>query len=221
MRKADLLDAMERSGLAYHSIQPNLPGESLYIINDEKTDVQCFLRQSGNCLSITFRGSNSAQDWKTNLTFRKKVVPYGNTASKIRVHTGFLNAYKCPQVRGAIQSRVTKEICKVKITGHSQGAALAVLCAVDLEYNFPDRDYEVILFGSPRVGNRAFQKSYNKRVFKTLRVENGNDIVTKVPFVVMGYRHVGMKYRIGNPRIPGVFTFRTHEPQNYYRLLFR
>jgi hypothetical protein len=31
------------------------------------------------------------------------------------------------------------------------------------------------------VGNRAFAKSYNRRVFKTLRVENGNDIVTRVP----------------------------------------
>lgn len=81
--------------------------------------------------------------------------------------------------------------------------ALAVLCAVDLQYNFPSKDCEVILFGCPRVGNRAFQRSYNQRVFKTLRVENGNDIVTKIPLALWGFRHVGIPIRIGTPRCFG------------------
>lgn len=221
MQMSDVIHAMELSGLAYREVQPVFPYDSLTVIDDPKTDVQCYLRKKDSCLTITFRGSNSGEDWKTNLTFCKKVIPYGNTASKIRVHTGFLEAYKSPNVRNVIHKKMTCDVQKVKISGHSQGAALAILCAVDLEYNYPERDYEVILFGAPRVGNRAFQKSYNKRVFKTLRVENGNDIVTKIPPAIMGYRHVGVGIHIGRPRIPGLFSFKSHYPQAYYKNLLK
>jgi len=220
MRTSDIIDAMELSAEAYREVQPVFPGGSLTVIDDPKTGVQCYLRRTSGCLLITFRGSNSAQDWKTNFAFRKKCIPYGNAASKIRVHTGFLEAYKSPAVRDVIHQAVAAGVNRVRIFGHSQGAALSILCAVDLEYNYPDRDYEVMLFGSPRVGNGAFRKSYNKRVFNTMRVENGNDVVTKVPFACMGYRHVGMGIHIGCPRILGAFSFKDHYPQAYYRNLF-
>lgn len=221
MQMSDVISAMELSAIAYQKAQPVFPCDSFTAIDDPKTDVQCYLRKRDGCLNITFRGSNSGQDWKTNFTFCKKVIPYGNTASKIRVHTGFLEAYKSPAVRNVIHRTMSCDVHQVKISGHSQGAALAVLCAVDLEYNYPDRDYEVVLFGAPRVGNRAFQKSYDKRVFKTLRIENGNDIVTKIPFAFMGYHHVGIGIHIGRPKIPGFFSFKSHYPQSYYTNLFK
>jgi hypothetical protein len=71
------------------------------------------------------------------------------------------------------------------------------------------------------VGNRAFAQSYNKRVVKTLRVENGNDIVTKVPFRVMGYCHVGCRYHIGFPRLPFAVWPWDHYPKAYYQWLSR
>ena len=187
---------MEFSALAYAQVQPPLFGELVAVIDDCPTGVQCFVRQRGSALSIVFRGSDSRKDWITDLTFFKKAIPYDNPASKIRVHGGFINAYKAPQIRGRLQRLISPQIRKVMICGHSYGAALAVLCAVDLQYNFPSKDYEVILFGCPRVGNRAFQRSYNQRVFKTLRVENGNDIVTKIPLALWGFRHVGIPVRI-------------------------
>ena len=110
--------------------------------------------------------------------------------------------------------------CKITVTGHSLGAALAVLCAIDLQYNFENHDIEVYLFGCPRVGNAAFAKSYNKRIFKTLRVSNGNDIVTKIPPAILGFRHVGTEIHIGRLRLPHIFSFNQHRPQNYYRNLW-
>ncbi len=102
------------------------------------------------------------------------------------------------------------------MAGHSYGAALAVtLRRRPRRYHYPCLDYEVLLFGCPRVGNRAFRKSYNKRVFKTLRVENGNDIVTKVPPALWGFRHVGVKIHVGAPRLPGVVSLNQHRPQYY------
>ena len=101
------------------------------------------------------------------------------------------------------------------------GAALAVLCAVDIQYNFPYADIEVCLFGCPRVGNKAFAKSYNSRVFKTLRVTNGNDIVTKVPPAVFGFRNVGINLHTGKLSLPFAVSFKEHTPQNYYKRLWQ
>lgn len=220
MTKNDVIQALELASVAYKNEQPSPPQGRLTVIDDPHTDIQCYVRQYGRHLSITFRGSDSLKDWKTDLTFWKKTIPYGNFISKIRVHTGFINAYKAPSVRDTLHGFITDQIKFVHIAGHSYGAALAVLCGVDLEYNFPYKDYEVFLFGCPRVGNAAFKKSYNKRVFKTLRVENGNDIVTKVPFALWGYRHVGIRVHVGPPRIFGAFSFEEHRPQSYYSHVF-
>jgi len=217
LQNCDIMNAMALSAAAYRTVQPVTPFEELILINDPVTDVQAYLRKRSGCLIITFRGSNSRTDWKTNLTYKKKVVPYENYSSKIRIHSGFLYAYKSPSVRDVIHSVVSPDIYKVMITGHSQGAALAILCGVDLEYNFPEKDYEVTLFGSPRIGNRAFQLSYDKRLFKTIRVENGNDWISKLPFAFMGFRHVGAAVHIGTPRIPLVFSRRAHHISSYYK----
>lgn len=212
---------MELSAIAYKKIQPQFDDTILNIIDDKVSGVQCYIRQYRNTLNITFRGTDSLKDWKTDLTFWKKTLPYGNDKSKIRVHTGFINAYKSPAVRDVIHSYISPRIIKIQIYGHSYGAALAILCAVDIEYNFPEKDIEAIVFGCPRIGNNAFKKSYNQRVFKTIRVENGNDIVTKVPFSAWGYHHVGTKLHIGSPRIVGSFSFNDHYQQEYYSSLLK
>lgn len=216
LNRQKIVHSMELSALAYKDVQP---GCCYTLIDSPESDVQCFLRKREDTLYITFRGSNSAKDWKNNLTFWKKTIPYDNTESKIRVHSGFINAYKAPDVRYAILSALKPGIRCIRISGHSQGAALALLCAVDIEYNFPHLDIEAVVFGCPRIGNHAFKSSYNKRVVKTVRVENGNDIVTKVPFALWGYRHVGAKLRVGSPRIPLCFSLLDHYPYKYYSAL--
>ena len=221
MNRCEIVEMLELCGLSYYDLQPEVKNQKLMFINDEKTDVQCFIRKIGNKLVVTFRGSDSLKDWITDFTFWKKVVPYDDASPEIRVHTGFINAYKSPGIREKIQNFVTDDIEKIRITGHSYGAALAVLCAVDLQYNFGDRDYEVALFGCPRVGNAAFKRSYNKRVFKTLRFEYEHDIITKVPFAILGYRHVGAKIKIGRRGLYKVFSMRYHKLQRYYSSIWK
>ena len=212
-----VLKMVEYCGMSYSNFQPENSCEELIFINDKKTDVQCFLRINKDELTITFRGSDSKKDWQTDAKFWKTTVPYGNYSSKIRVHAGFIGAYKSPDIRLEIQNYVNVfNIQKIYITGHSYGAALAVLCAVDLQYNFPKKDYEVIVFGCPRVGNNAFKQSYNLRIFKTLRVENKCDIVTKVPFAFLGYRHVGARLKIGGPKVGLPISMKCHTLQEYY-----
>lgn len=219
MNKLELIKSLELSASAYRDIQPYSDHTCTAMIDNRQSGVQCFLRRKADILRITFRGTDSPKDWNTDFAFRQKVIPYDNTQSKIKVHTGFLNAYKMRGVRDEILKSITCDTHYVKISGHSLGAALAVLCAVDIQYNYPDRDIETILFGCPRVGNRAFMLSYNKRVNNTVRVENGNDIVTKLPFVFMGYRHVGAKLHIGPARFPLRLSACDHYPHKYYSAL--
>lgn len=218
---AKIVKMLEYCGMSYKNIQPDL-GEKLIFINDKNTDVQCFLRQIDDTTVITFRGSDSLKDWSTDSKFWKSVVPYNNYSSKIRVHSGFISTYKSKSVRGRIRKEIERSATKrVVTTGHSYGAALAVLCAVDLEYYMPKNDYEVIVFGCPRVGNKYFQKSYNLRIFKTLRVEHIGDIVPKVPFACMGYRHVGSRLLIGESASVFVPNMRFHALQEYYSNLLK
>ncbi len=219
-----IIKMLEYCGTSYKNVQAQTD-EKIIFINDRKTDVQCFLRIKDATMTVTFRGSDSEKDCKADFQFWKTCVPYGNFDSDIRVHSGFIGTYKSKNVRGEIHKAIKKyNIKKVVLTGHSYGAALAVLCAVDLEYNFPKNDYEVIVFGCPRVGNAAFCRSYNLRVFKTLRIENIGDIVTMVPFSFMGYKHVGACLRIGEKSDKSFFkmpSLKAHTLQRYYSNIWR
>lgn len=217
-----IIKMLEYCGMSYCDVQPILKNQELIFINDKDTDVQCFVRIERSSLSIVFRGSDSPKDWKTDFKFWQTTVPYGNKHSDIRVHSGFINAYKSKNVRDKIHKIVRENsVEKIILSGHSYGAALAVLCAVDLQYNFPNKDYEVVVFGCPRVGNNAFQKSYNLRLFKTIRVEHKKDIITKIPFVLMGYRHVGAKIQLGSKSFFEFCDMKHHALQNYYSLIWK
>ncbi len=219
INKHTMIKMLELSSQAYKNIQPVCHLTRATLIESKETDTSCFIKTSGNIITVSFRGTDSKLNWIYNFCFAKKSIPYGNSASDIRVHCGFLESYK--SVRDKIHAQIPEHQCKIIVTGHSMGAALAVLCAVDLQYNFPEKDIEAYLFGCPRVGNTAFANSYNKRVFKTLRITNGNDIVTKLPPAVFGYRHIGVNVHTGFPRLPAIISFKQHTPQRYYRSLWK
>ena len=162
------------------------------------TDTQGIFGEAyGNTLVIAFRGSEETGiwDWITDLKFVQQVYPYGEKKdSQIRVHYGFISAYK--SVREAVlkyaeDSPHQRVIC----TGHSLGGALATLCALDVQYNLPDKEVSCYSYGSPKVGNAAFQKSYDKRVPNTYRFVNSADAVPNLP--PGRYEHVGILQRIG------------------------
>ncbi len=216
MDKLKIIKMLEYCGVSYRNDQPEDKNTKLIFINDKVTDVQCYIRLKEDTAIITFRGSDSKKDFKTDFKFWKSVVPYKNYNSRIRVHAGFISTYKSNNVRGKIHKIIDCSIKNVCVTGHSYGAALAILCAIDLEYNYPKKDYEVIVFGCPKVGNRAFRDSYNLRIFKTLRIENKWDIVPKIPFSILGYRHVGCGLKIKKPGFYNPFSLKNHALQEYY-----
>ena len=72
--------------------------------------------------------------------------------------------------------------CKIWMTGHSLGAALATLCAS--RYGHVQAVYN---FGSPRVGNEDFKENFDVNAY---RIVNDEDIVARVP-PPGHYIHVG------------------------------
>ncbi len=201
--------------LSYDNIQPYESGAITLSIDDCVSGIQLVARIYSSAVVLAFRGSDSLKDAVTDAKFWKRNVPYDKCSNCIRVHTGFIQSYTTPHLRNEILKLISPEIREIKITGHSLGAALAVLCGADLQGHFPDRDYEVYLFGCPRIGNSLFSKVYTSKILKTFRIENGNDIVTKLPPAILGYRHVGIKIHTGKKRIPFVYSVKDHGIKAY------
>jgi predicted lipase len=162
------------------------------------TDTQGFFGVAyGNTFVVAFRGSEEtgAADWITDLKFIQDVFPYAKGDQSIKVHYGFNQAYQ--SVRETV-IRIVKEQTKydrVMYVGHSLGAALAKMCALDTAYNVPGKTIYCYTYGAPKVGNAAFAKAYNERVPNTFRFVNGSDIVPSIP--LGDYEHVGQLCSIG------------------------
>ncbi len=166
-------------------------------------NAQGFMGEKDGVLYVSHMGANEGIDWLFNVRFFLKKVPYNGTNPKIKVHTGFINMYKL--VRKKLHEKLGN-YNKIIVSGSSLGAALATLCAVDLQYNFPDRDISCIISGSPRVGNTYFSESYNRRVPDTYRFVYQDDLFPKLPFRKMagfgknGYTHVSEKIYLGKEK---------------------
>ncbi len=179
----------------------------------------------GDNAVIAFRGSEETNiaDWITDLKFVKQEYPYAGTEAKnIKVHHGFMDAYR--SVRDAVlkEAKSTKYE-RIIFTGHSLGAALAKLAALDVSYNVPGKAIVCYTFGAPKVGNQEFAKSYNKRVPNTFRVVNAGDYISDLP--PGSYVHCGQLCQVGEAVDSNLFDFtaklKAHIPNTYIEVLQR
>lgn len=159
---------------------------------------------------IAFAGSNQIRDWIYNIQVHKKKLDKAKNSiksmfsdrlfkfSNVKVHQGFMEMHmSILEKTHDIFDRLTQDNLQVIITGHSLGGALAVHTANDLSIAFPNRSHLItcITFGCPRIGNRRFRNYTNGILDEHIRVIYGNDIVTKLPPLLLGYRHCGQKKR--------------------------
>jgi len=165
------------------------------VIKNAITNTFGYVGVQGNNVEVVFRGtqSNSLTNWIEDLAAAKG-APYPNVPGAT-VHAGFYDTYV--SVRAAVRSAVTLLVnqtkpAKVIFTGHSLGAALATLAAVDIT---PLLDVPTVVYnyGSPRVGNQAFQTFYQKLISTTYRIVNMNDMVPHLPTASMGFHHVAQE----------------------------
>lgn len=164
---------------------------------EPSTDTQALAFANENFVVVAFRGTDSIEDWKTNLTATKVSLHDEEKPSRIKVHKGFQAAFL--SVRNTIEEWVYIHGGKLQnpdkpfyITGHSLGGALAVLFFTYLtlctsSFSLPAGPTPkisvngVYTFGQPRVGNRFLGRTLKTHAGCVLqRVVNSIDIVPLV-----------------------------------------
>ena len=131
---------------------------------------------------LAFRGTEPTQfnDIKADLN----ALHVNNELGAGRVHKGFKK--EVDDIWDQIEDWTAKRNWKQAYTcGHSLGGAMSTIACSRLPegticYNF----------GSPRVGTPGWVREFNKK-FKLYRFVNNNDIVPRVPFAIMWYKHAG------------------------------
>jgi len=118
-----------------------------------------------------------------------------------RVHLGFKQEVDdiWPRVREDIKNKKKKNLW---FAGHSLGGAMATIMASRCYHDKKLADpVEIYTYGSPRVGWPGYVTSLGPMTHH--RWVNNNDVVTRVPFWILGYRHHGTTHYInayGNVR---------------------
>ena len=161
--------------------------------------------------AISFRGSETIIDWVHDFEIKQSDYYIG------KVLSGFLLDYQA--VRSQIEQhlKLCQSDAKYIITGHSLGAALAVLCAVHIYIEFGIQP-TVYLYASPRVGNIEFANWYDQHIPNTYMFYLAGDIAPNFPSVNMGcYKHVAYPHYILNydPAKAGCSLHTYHSMDNF------
>lgn len=153
---------------------------------------ECYVGRSDSFAIVAFRGTQP-DDW-VDIFDDARYLPVPWDAG--HVHLGFAEAFERVRERldnllGALPSG-----CRVWCTGHSLGAALATLAA----YRYRQHVRGVYTFGSPRVGNDVFARSFGAAFERcSIRYENDHDVVTRVPPEPFALPH-GLYTHVGQVR---------------------
>lgn len=155
---------------------------------------QCHVGYNDSLVIVAFRGTQP-DDWHDVFDIsRVRLVDWERGG---RVHRGFLSAHDriWPSVtRRLNELDLTRR--SIWLTGHSLGAALAVLSMDRL-----GTAAGIYTIGSPPVGNRRFAKLFNQRhAGRCFRYVNHRDVVVHLPTMLtllLGhYTHVKERRRI-------------------------
>ncbi|XP_029129144.1 phospholipase A(1) DAD1, chloroplastic [Cajanus cajan] len=158
---------------------------------------------------VAYRGTTTCLEWLENFRATLTNLPISCTTQRpfeknnhnimdgsgAMVESGFLSLYTSSLLaKLSLQEMVKEEISRIlhtysrdstplslTVTGHSLGAALAMLTAYDVKTASPKLPVTVISFGGPRVGDRRFRRQLERQGTKVLRIVNSDDVITKVP----------------------------------------
>lgn len=112
----------------------------------------------------------------------------------IRVHDGFQKTFvrTADGVLSGVQAALASTgVNKVVVTGHSLGAAVAIMDALLLKENLdPSIEIKTTLFGLPRGGNAAWADFIDATLADTMtHISNQNDPVPTLPPRFLEYQH--------------------------------
>lgn len=174
---------LDKKEAAAHKKELGYTGHKFF----ENDGAQCHAFWNKEEYVLAFRGTEPSEI--TDLLADLNAIPRGAMTHGL-VHSGFRG--ECDKLWNTIAAHHANghKDKKLWITGHSLGGAMATIATSRFE-EFTKVE-QLTTFGSPRVGTRKFVKHIET---KHMRFVNNNDIVTKVPLMLMGYKHHGeLKY---------------------------
>ncbi|KAF6169614.1 hypothetical protein GIB67_004006 [Kingdonia uniflora] len=175
---------------------------------------------------VAWRGTQTPSEWVEDVKFKLKPIDKDDDGDQVKVEQGFLEVYTsksevtkfnkssaAEQVMNEVKRLIhlhkdkNGEEVSLTITGHSLGAAIALLNAYEAAVTLPGLPISVISFAGPRVGNIAFRDKLNRLGVKVLRMVGKQDVVPKVPPGIeyldehvdpldMVYTHVGTELKL-------------------------
>ncbi|KAF4374775.1 hypothetical protein F8388_020296 [Cannabis sativa] len=165
---------------------------------DDKREIQ---RMGRRDIVISLRGTATCLEWAENVRAQLIQMPdeEGEQEHQAKVECGFMSLFKTrgahvPSLAESVVEEVKRlmdlykgEELSITVTGHSLGAALALLVGDELSScaeGVPP--VAVFSFGGPRVGNRSFANRINEKNVKVLRIVNSQDVITRVPGAFLG-----------------------------------
>jgi predicted lipase len=173
--------------------------------NDPAYKVFGFIARSGSDVVVAIRGTEGILEWIRNFDLALVRFPYATAGNTEQGFNGFYATFRTgntvtdPRVITTLSQLVAGgNVTSIKITGHSLGAALATMLAVDLAANGVWVNPIVYTFGSPRVGDKVFAGTYDNFVATSWRVSNLNDLVPKLPPELTGFVHVDAEFPINS-----------------------
>ncbi|CAN6353515.1 unnamed protein product [Urochloa humidicola] len=180
---------------------------------------------------VAWRGTATVLEWANDFAFTPvSAAPVLGSAAAANplalVHQGFLSVYTSSNAnstynKASARDQVFEEVRRlmelykdeeisITITGHSLGAALAILNAVDITSNGlnaaaassqPPCLVTAIVFACPHVGDRFFKADFHSFPnLRALHVKNAGDVVPVVPPLV--YVDVAVRLPINTGRSP-------------------
>lgn len=142
-----------------------------------------YIATKGSNVYVVFRGTVTIVEWIDDAEFGQ--VSYRFTGAGGLTEEGFTDVYASihQQILDTLHDLAASgSFDTLYVTGHSLGAALAVLAAPELGEKGPFGKPVMVNFAGPRVGNPTFAVgTYPPRVAASVRVVNTNDLVPKLP----------------------------------------
>jgi triacylglycerol lipase len=138
-----------------------------------------FIAENTGEVFLIFRGTVTTSEWLRDLNIRLTSYPHLDSC---KVHEGFLQTYNVFRTKITETLAVLDTRKRFFIAGHSLGAALATLAVPDLAASTGFKSPVVYTYASPRVGDKAFARSYDRQYGKrSFRIANTSDLVVSIP----------------------------------------
>ncbi|MGF1497850.1 MAG: hypothetical protein ACFB8W_13655 [Elainellaceae cyanobacterium] len=159
-----------------------------------------FVLSSPTANIIAFRGTQQQIEWLQN--FQAKQIPHDDSMPfdfSGNLHAGFAAIYKNLSAATIAAAQQLDPSVPCYITGHSLGASVAALAALDIAQKLPQLKEQVRLYtyGAPRMGDRAFATAHSQLVPNSYRIANLSDAFTLLPPTSLNqtvYVHMGQPW---------------------------